>query len=294
VQVNGIRFDDTGFFRFAIVDSGGLNLWTNDGTQLGTSIMPTTTVNLPVTNGIYSVQLGESPMLPIPSSVFDDDTRRLRIWFDDGTNGAELLSPDHDLTSTPYAHHAANADKLEGNTVAEILSAAATSPVGTIVAFAGPTPPAGWLPCNGDNVSRVTYANLYSVIGDTWGYGDQISTFNLPDLRGRFLRGRDGGVGNDPDAGLRTECNAGGATGDSVGSIQGDVLQGHWHRLGAFSLFAAGSGGGSFNIGHSGNTNEFSQDAVREAIDDNTGSGAPRTSSETRPKNAYVNYIIKY
>jgi microcystin-dependent protein len=65
------------------------------------------------------------------------------------------------------------------------LMAKMVSPVGTVQAFAGSTIPSGWLLCNGQAVSRTTYAKLYSVIGTKYGSGDGSTTFNLPNLQGR-------------------------------------------------------------------------------------------------------------
>lgn len=62
--------------------------------------------------------------------------------------------------------------------------------VGEIVVLAGSTIPAGALECNGQEVSRTTWADLYAAIGDTWGAGDGSTTFNVPDLRDRVLLGR--------------------------------------------------------------------------------------------------------
>jgi microcystin-dependent protein len=56
---------------------------------------------------------------------------------------------------------------------------------GIVQAFAGPSPPAGWLVCDGSAVSRTTYSALFTAIGTYWGAGDSINTFNLPDFRGR-------------------------------------------------------------------------------------------------------------
>ena len=64
-----------------------------------------------------------------------------------------------------------------------------STPVGMIVGFAGSTAPTGWLLCQGQAVSRTTYAKLFSVIGTTFGSGDGSTTFNLPDARGRVLVG---------------------------------------------------------------------------------------------------------
>lgn len=66
---------------------------------------------------------------------------------------------------------------------------------GVIQMFAGSTPPAGWLLCDGSAVSREDYAVLYAAIGDTWGAGDGSTTFNLPDLRGRAPIGAGTGSG---------------------------------------------------------------------------------------------------
>ncbi|KYG61740.1 hypothetical protein AZI85_05805 [Bdellovibrio bacteriovorus] len=71
------------------------------------------------------------------------------------------------------------------------------SPAGLITAFSRNTCPAGWLEANGAAISRTTYASLFSAIGTTFGTGDGSSTFNLPDLRGEFIRGFDNGRGVD-------------------------------------------------------------------------------------------------
>jgi len=177
-----------------------------------------------------------------------------------------------------------------------------TGPVGAVVAFAGPAPvassvPSGWLLCDGREVSRTTYADLYGVIGGLWGTGDGVTTFNLPDLRGRFLRGRDGGAGNDPNAGSRTECNPGGATGDSVGSLQDDATsepKSGW-------TVSGGSHSHPIDLAYAGGPE--SNRAVRagngNASDMVTGSSSHNHNitggdSETRPINAYVNYLIKH
>ena len=62
-------------------------------------------------------------------------------------------------------------------------------PAGTIVSYAGASVPSGWLLCNGANVSRTTYANLFKAIGTLWGAGDGSTTFALPDSDGRVLQG---------------------------------------------------------------------------------------------------------
>lgn len=65
-------------------------------------------------------------------------------------------------------------------------------PIGAIMPFAGSTPPPGWLKCDGSAISRVTYSQLYAVTGNGYGAGDGSSTFNLPNLAGRFPLGEQG------------------------------------------------------------------------------------------------------
>jgi microcystin-dependent protein len=120
---------------------------------------------------------------------------------------------------------------------------AALLPPGTIVPYGGPAgagtsvdggvggAPAGWLLCDGSAVSRTTYATLFGAIGINFGGGHGIATFNLPDLRGRFMRGADHGAGRDPNAAARTASNAMGPTGDTVGTLQGDAFASHSHPL---------------------------------------------------------------
>jgi hypothetical protein len=70
-------------------------------------------------------------------------------------------------------------------------------PPGAVMTFAMNTVPTGWLAANGNTISRVTYASLFSAIGTTFGAGDGSTTFKLPDLRGYFARGVDNGRGVD-------------------------------------------------------------------------------------------------
>jgi phage-related tail fiber protein len=63
------------------------------------------------------------------------------------------------------------------------------NPPGAVMSFAMSAAPDGWLPCNGAAINRTTYAPLFSAIRTTFGIGDGANTFNLPDLRGEFIRG---------------------------------------------------------------------------------------------------------
>jgi microcystin-dependent protein len=158
--------------------------------------------------------------------------------------------------------------------------AGAGVPAGTIIAYGGPVVPSGWLLCDGSAVSRTMYANLFTAVGTVSGSGDGASTFNLPDLRGRFLRGVDGMAGNDPDSASRTAAAPGGNVGNLVGSVEADSFASHTHLM---NRSAAPWGPGGTSVSNI-------------AYDSTSGSIATAATggNETRPKNAYVNYIIKY
>ena len=80
----------------------------------------------------------------------------------------------------------------EDNNLQKVTEDAITE-VGFIKPYAGTSVPTGYLLCNGAAISRAQYPELFAAIGTTWGAGDGSSTFNVPDLRGYFLRGVGGG-----------------------------------------------------------------------------------------------------
>ena len=151
-------------------------------------------------------------------------------------------------------------------------------PSGIVHSFAGSSAPQGYFLCDGSTVSRTTYAKLFAAIGTSSGIGDGSTTFNLPDYRGRFLRGVDGVAGNDPDKLSRTAVN-GGNSGNAVGSVQADQFASHSHTVGVYVISNLN---GPFPNGQN-NGSLFSNFGT-------SGAGG----NETRPKNAYVQYIIKY
>ncbi|HDY86790.1 MAG TPA: hypothetical protein ENH82_01595 [bacterium] len=167
-------------------------------------------------------------------------------------------------------------------------------PVGVPLPFCGASAPTGFLMCDGAAVSRTTYAVLYAVIGDAFGEGDGSTTFNTPKFRGMFLRGVDDGEGNDPDAAGRTAMATGGNTGDNVGSVQPDAFQGHHHTPSHTVIERGSDATGSPSKLEGTNSTDTSPSTLVIGNPETDGiNGTPRTTSESRPKNAYVNYIIK-
>ncbi len=106
IAVGTTPFSGTGQFRFALVNgNGSASYWSNDGTSTAGG-EPTAAVSLPVVNGLYIVPLGDATlanMTTIPATVFTNADVRVRVWFNDGSNGSQLLAPDQRITSVGYA-----------------------------------------------------------------------------------------------------------------------------------------------------------------------------------------------
>lgn len=154
-------------------------------------------------------------------------------------------------------------------------------PTGSVIAFAGSTAPNGWLLCNGASLLRTDYAELFSVIGTTYGNVDS-THFNIPDLRGIFVRGAG-------TSGQLSNAN-GAAFSGSLGSYQNDKFQGH-----KFTSSGLGSGINSYGQWNGAEmvvVGSYSGGSLTMASDGTNGT--PRTGTETNPANLSLNYIIKY
>ena len=143
-------------------------------------------------------------------------------------------------------------------------------PTGTIVPFVGTTPPDGFLLCNGAAVSNTVYADLYSALdGVEYGIDFLIdpTTFNIPDLRSKFIRG------------------LGGNSGD-LGDTQFDDVKPHTHTIAGVNDF----------VGHAYEDGYFDYRSVVERVHDARYMPMDKSGgvTETRPINMAMNYIIKY
>lgn len=138
-------------------------------------------------------------------------------------------------------------------------------PPGTVIHFAGSVPPVGYLAADGAAVSRTTYSRLSAVIGETYGPGDGSTTFNLPDLRGYFVRG----------SGTNSDGTAAGA----FGQRQADSIQQHSHAIASYTSVAGVPQASTVQNTWNGTTSTFT----------GTTGGV-----ETRPKNIALLACIKY
>jgi microcystin-dependent protein len=118
--------------------------------------------------------------------------------------------------------------------------------VGQVCTFAMTTVPTGFVKCNGQALSRTTYAALFAAIGTTYGAGDGSTTFNVPDTRGEFIRCLDDSRGVDPARG--------------IGTAQAQDTQPHTHSsigigVGSYGPSNIAAGGGILLVQHNGATN---------------------------------------
>jgi microcystin-dependent protein len=179
-------------------------------------------------------------------------------------------------------------------------------PAGVGFMYEGNVLPAGYLWQDGGLASRTIHAALFAAIGTTHGAGDGVTTFNVPDKRDRFVRGSSnmggtGAAGRDPNANTRTAGNAGGST-SGVGSVQGDCIQNFVGTVRGdamsdpnYKQIIVGTGAfvnqyTSTLVVNAGGATQSGR--VTQLAFDPPSAGA-RTSSETRPQNISVNYIIK-
>lgn len=142
---------------------------------------------------------------PASTETTVDLIREVRITFDQarGWLVTPLIGADGATDDSLTARHIAsvqdrlsnierNFDVPDASIIRAMLTDLLKPPIGHVVPFAGTTPPAGWLLCNGSAISRTTYALLFATIGVTYGAGNGTTTFNLPDTQGRVILGVSG------------------------------------------------------------------------------------------------------
>jgi len=181
-------------------------------------------------------------------------------------------------------------------------------PSGSVFCMAVATVPSGYLECNGAAVSRTTYSVLFAVIGTAYGTGNGSSTFNLPDLRGEFVRGFDNGKGTDSGRSIATSQSAQNASHNHSMSVSGTTsnptptLTGDVRRI-SEGYRSQGTASGVFTKEFDGNNNitgssstspvaGFSMDATHTHTFSASGNTGDQ-GGEARPRNIAMMYVIK-
>lgn len=200
------------------------------------------------------------------NNILDQSTITATAVFNNTLDVAsgKLLVKAGGITSNEIAANAVvTGGILDGAVTASKLAAGAAIPAGAVMPFAMNSVPSGWLGADGTAVSRSTYAALFAAISTLYGVGDGSTTFNLPDLRGYFVRG--------------SGTNVDGTVSGTFAAKQADELKSHTHTY----TFKSTTGGSSAG----GDPNSITNTSV------NTGATG---GTETRPKNIAMLYCVKY
>lgn len=157
------------------------------------------------------------------------------------------------------------------------------TPPGLVAPFGRTGTISGWLACDGQTVSRTTYAALFAAIGTTFNTGGELITvFRLPDLRGEFIRGLDAGRGVD--------------AGRDLGTNQEDMIQAHKHVAAVGEAGQTPFGGTStlfVGVGSADSNNPRPYTNDGSDYDGGAVNAAGVIGNETRPRNVALRYYIK-
>lgn len=186
-----------------------------------------------------------------------------------------LISPGESISALKFNEIITKINSLEND----------LPPIGSIISIPGICP-ADYMLADGSSLNRISYSKLYAVIGSAHGTSDS-NSFNIPDYRGLFLRGADQGSLLDPNYSSRSPMKPGGNS-SGVGSVQLSEIKEHAH-----------------DMQRRGNPNASTYDAGDGRWNENSGMTTDRSilnsfsignsgGQESRPKNIYVNYCIKY
>tara|TARA_S200000501_G_scaffold370575_1_gene412004 strand:+ start:742 stop:1887 length:1146 start_codon:yes stop_codon:yes gene_type:complete len=180
-------------------------------------------------------------------------------------------------------------------------------PTGCVFCRAVASVPAGYLECNGAAISRTTYSALFAVIGTQYGSGNGSSTFNLPDLRGEFVRGFDNGRGVDSGRSINNPQGSQNVSHNHSYGNNGITVSGanHNHNIRGISLqpsianvaVTLGSGQ-SYQVGYRNNDGVLTGDAVKNSGNLSMSGTVGITinndgGNESRPRNVAMMYIIR-
>jgi microcystin-dependent protein len=232
------------------LNSGDALIW-NQSANAGAGVWENSPVGVDSLNDINDVQV------PFPNDGdFLKWSQASGEWIASGLVATKLTDLADTSINTPQARQCLTYDGQYW--VNEFIT-----PPGTVIMWPTDIAPDGFLECNGSAISRVAYQELFNTIGTMYGPGDGATTFNIPDLRGIFVRGWDHGANID--------------TGRIIGTNQQDEFKSHTHKI-VYTNNNSWFGHGGFPLFGSATTAD-------------TGATG---GSETRPKNIALMYCIKY
>lgn len=184
-----------------------------------------------------TIEVASGGYLRVPSGGITSN----ELKSDSSTDSNRAVTTDH------LRDNSVTSDKLAQSAISALM------PTGSIMSYAGSTSPSGYLLCDGAPISRTTYSTLFGIVGITYGAGDGSTTFNLPDLQGRVIAGKDNMSGTSAN---RLTGLSGGVNGDVLGASGGNEthlltssesgLPNHTHSGGVSSSASNGAAGDPF------------------------------------------------
>ena len=187
LSISGSSVNGNHKIIFKIYDSltGGIPLWQGDEQSVH------------ITNCFFNCYIGEKTALASPCQ-FSNINWSAQDKYLDITIDGDIMDPRERITSVPYSLYSKEANQVKwSNIINRPATFPPALPPGFIVMWAGPSGsvPSGWLLCDGSEVSRSTYSALFASISTIYGVGNNSTTFNLPDFRGRTPIGSGQGTG---------------------------------------------------------------------------------------------------
>lgn len=235
-----------------------------------------------ILNGVFNVYLGAGdPISGLPNGSLADAFTGAPLWLGIQIGLDEEIATRQKITSAPYAM-----------TAKHVTTAIHGAPVGTMMMFAGSTPPEGWVFCTGQALNATAnpaYAALWAAIGTTWG-GTDITNFNVPDMRGVTPIGAGAGINDNTitrsgvTAGLQLRPE-GTRVGSETHTLTVAQLPAHTHSYTDRYVNQRYSGdrfGGAFNAANT------PTDTART-----TGSTGGNGAHNNVQPSTYLNFIIK-
>ncbi|MFI5200832.1 MAG: phage tail protein [Candidatus Kapaibacterium sp.] len=256
----------------------------------GSQVWSQTFPGVVVSNGYYSVIMDFGANWSNGYNTFNNQ------YYLSANVDNQLLSPRVQFTASPYSFNARIADSAIH---------VPQSPVGTIVAYAGSIvglgneQALGWYVCDGRLVARDSFPEYDKNVGTLYGSNNFGDSLALPDFRGLFLRGVNTGTGSsgspygertdslrDPQDGrMAPPAQNASASARGVGSVQMDAFKSHTHSITPLLVADGSSKAEAVTAATGGGWYAFNS-TVSEIV-------APAGGNETRPKNAYVYWLIK-
>jgi microcystin-dependent protein len=176
---------------------------------------------------------------------------------------------------------------ITGNGTTWVSSAPVeTTPSGAIISYAGASAPSGWLLCGGQAVSRSTYSSLFSVVGTTYGAGDGSSTFNLPDLRDRFVLGNSTQGSSDAGRVSNYTTTLGATGGEDAHTLTTSEIPSHTHTITYYAFLD----GANLSPGRLTDEDDVDLSSSQTTTSSATGGGS---SHNNMPPFLALSFIIK-